>query len=113
MSGRKNGPICRKNYYTGNRILIIGAYRPEEVSVGRQGERHPLSSVVNEFQRDFGDITVNLRRAERRDFVEALLDSEPNRLGNTFRDKLLRQTQGHPLFSVELLRGLQDCKKTH
>jgi predicted ATPase len=95
-------------HLTGNRILIVGAYRPEEVSIGRDGERHPLESVINEFQRDFGDITVNLRKAKHRDFVETLLDSEPNRLGKAFRDMLFRQTQGHPLFSIELLRGMEE-----
>jgi predicted ATPase len=64
--------------------------------------------VVNEFQRDFGDITVNLGQAESRDFVEAFLDSEPNRLGVAFREMLYRQTHGHPLFTIELLRGLQE-----
>jgi DNA-binding SARP family transcriptional activator len=95
-------------HLTGNRIFIVGAYRPEEVSIGRDGERHPLEAVSNEFQRDFGDITVNLRKAESRAFVEALLDSEPNRLGKSFREMILRQTQGHPLFSIELLRGMQE-----
>jgi len=88
--------------------LIVGAYRPEEVALGRDGERHPLEPVVNEFQRDFGDITVNLGQAESRDFVEAFLDSEPNRLGGAFREMLYRQTHGHPLFTIELLRGLQE-----
>ncbi|TEU12039.1 MAG: hypothetical protein E3J21_22195, partial [Anaerolineales bacterium] len=92
----------------GSRILIVGAYRPEEVAIGRDGERHPLEPVVNEFQRDFGDITVNLGQAESRDFVEAFLDSEPNRLGLPFREMLYRQTHGHPLFTIELLRGLQE-----
>jgi predicted ATPase len=92
----------------GSRILIAGAYRPEEVAVGRDGERHPLEPVVNEFQRDFGDIAVDLDEAERRDFVEALLDSEPNRLGLPFRNMLYQQTRGHPLFTIELLRGLQE-----
>jgi DNA-binding SARP family transcriptional activator/predicted ATPase len=92
----------------GSRILIVGAYRPEEVALGRDGARHPLEAVVNEFQRDFGDITVNLGQAESRDFVEAFLDSEPNRLGVAFRDMLYRQTRGHPLFTIELLRGLQE-----
>jgi predicted ATPase len=64
--------------------------------------------VVNEFQRDFGDITVNLGQAESRDFVEAFVDSEPNHLGSTFREMLYRQTRGHPLFTIELLRGLQE-----
>jgi len=95
-------------HLAGNRILIIGAYRPEEVTVGRDGERHPLDAVVNEFQRDFGDITVSVGQAESRDFVEALLDTEPNRLGGTFREMLYRQTRGHPLFTIELLRGLQE-----
>ncbi|MFB0534285.1 MAG: AAA family ATPase, partial [Anaerolineae bacterium] len=92
----------------GSRILIVGAYRPEEVASGRDGARHPLEPVVNEFQRDFGDITVNLGQAESRDFVEAFLDSEPNRLGAAFREMLYRQTRGHPLFTIELLRGLQE-----
>lgn len=92
----------------GGRLLIIGAYRPEDVAVGQDGNRHPLEAVVNELRRDFGDIVLNLDQAEGSAFVEALLDSEPNRLSDEFRDMLARQTSGHPLFTVELLRGLQD-----
>jgi predicted ATPase len=39
--------------------------------------------------------------------VEAYLDSEPNRLGQDFRDALSERTGGHPLFTVELLRAMQ------
>lgn len=92
----------------GSRILIVGAYRPEEVALGRAGKRHPLEPVVNEFQRHFGDIAVNVDQAESRAFMEAFLDSEPNRLGLPFREMLYRQTRGHPLFTIELLRGLQE-----
>jgi DNA-binding SARP family transcriptional activator/predicted ATPase len=92
----------------GSRILIVGAYRPEEITSGRGGERHPLESVINEYQRQFGNITVNMDEAESQDFVEAFLDSEPNLLGLPFRQMLCQQTRGHPLFAVELLRGLQE-----
>ncbi len=92
----------------GHRILLVGTYRPEDVALGRDGSRHPLEGVVHEFQRDLGGITLNLDLAERRGFVEALLDSEPNRLGRPFREMLYRQTGGHALFTVELLRGLQE-----
>jgi len=92
----------------GSRVLILGAYRPEEVALGRAGERHPLDPVVNEFRRLFGDICVDLGQAEKRDFVKAFLDSEPNRLGPSFREMLYRQTDGLPLFTIELLRGLQE-----
>ncbi|HSR35376.1 MAG TPA: hypothetical protein VLY63_32805, partial [Anaerolineae bacterium] len=95
-------------HLAGSRILVVGAYRSEEVAIGREGERHPLEPVVNEFQRVFGQMTVNLGRAESREFVDALLDSEPNRLGLLFREMLYQQTHGHPLFTVELLRGMQE-----
>jgi predicted ATPase len=62
---------------TGCRILIVGAFRPEEVALGRpdltmgheQRGRHPLEPVVHEFQRDFGEITVHLGQAGSRKFV--------------------------------------------
>jgi predicted ATPase/DNA-binding SARP family transcriptional activator len=95
-------------HVAGSRILIVGAYRPEEVAAGRLGARHPLETVVNEFQCDLGDITMDLGQAEGRGFVDGLLDSEPNQLGPSFRGMLYRQTRGHPLFTIELLRSLQE-----
>jgi predicted ATPase len=90
-------------HLAGSRILIVGAYRPEEVAIGRDGERHPLEPVVSEFQRLFGDVLVDVDQAESRGFVEALLTSEPNRMGVPFRQILYRQTRGQPLFTIELL----------
>jgi predicted ATPase len=102
----------------GSRILIVGSYRPTEVSLGRppsalaggteERERHPLEPIVNEFKRTFGEIEVDLEQAEGRRFVDALLDSEPNRLGDAFRETLHQHTRGYPLFTVELLRGMQE-----
>jgi ABC-type oligopeptide transport system substrate-binding subunit/DNA-binding SARP family transcriptional activator len=91
----------------GSRILIIGAYRPVDVSLGRGGDRHPLDGVVNEFRRGYGDIEINLDNAGGRQFVDAFLDTEPHLLGTDFRESLLRRTSGHPLFTVELLREMQ------
>jgi DNA-binding SARP family transcriptional activator/tetratricopeptide (TPR) repeat protein len=112
----------------GSRLLIVGAYRPTEVALGHPAssllvgnssppltggievgrERHPLEPVVNEFKRHFGDVEVDLEQAEDRQFVDAILDSEPNRLDDAFRRMLYEQTRGHPLFTVELLRGMQE-----
>jgi len=94
-----------------NRVLIACAYRPEEVALGRSGERHPLAKPLSEFKRSFGDVWVDLssvESAEGRSFVEALLDAEPNRLSEGFRGALFRRTEGHPLFTVELLRAMQE-----
>ena len=92
----------------GCRILIVGAFRSEEVTLGRDGERHPLEPVINEFRRKFGDIILNVDKIEGRKFIESFLDSELHRLGPSFREMLYHQTQGHPLFTIELLRGLQE-----
>jgi len=95
-------------HLAGCRIMILGAYRPEELVLGRDGERHPLEPVVNELQRQFGSNSVGLDEAESRAFVEAILDSEPNALGPSFRYMICRQTRGNPLFTIELLRGMQE-----
>ncbi len=92
----------------GSRILILGAFRSEEVTLGRDGVRHPLEPVINEFRREFGDILLNVDQIEGRKFIEAFLNSEPHHLGPSFREMLYHQTQGHPLFTIELLRGLQE-----
>jgi DNA-binding SARP family transcriptional activator/predicted ATPase len=98
----------------GQRVLVLGAYRPAEVAMGRlltssgQRERHPLEPVVNEFRSLFGQVEVDLSRTDGRRFVDAYLDTQPNQLGETFRQTLYTQTGGHPLFTVELLRGMQE-----
>jgi predicted ATPase len=99
------------------RILLVGAYRPADVELGHpsigpgQVGRHPLESVVNEFQRYYGDVEIELDDAtedEARQFVDALVDSEPNRLDANFRRRLYQHTAGHPLFTSELLAAMKE-----
>lgn len=102
--------LGRRLAQAGSRILIAAAYRAEEVT-GRPGrERHPLGKALGEFKRTFGDIWLDLAEVEdreRRCFVDALLETEPNCLGEDFRRVLVEHTGGHPLFTVELLRAMQ------
>jgi predicted ATPase len=94
-----------------SRILLLGAFRPDDVALGRSGQRHPLEMVIRELTRYYGDITVDLDAIPEevsRQFVDALLDAEPNRLGPVFRSALYRQTGGQALFTVELIRSLQE-----
>jgi DNA-binding SARP family transcriptional activator/predicted ATPase len=103
------------------RILIVGIYRPSELVIGRPAisqragetggvvemERHPLESLVHEFQQRFGELLVDLGQADGRHFVDALLDAEPNELRSGFREALYQHTGGHALFTVAMLGGLQ------
>jgi DNA-binding SARP family transcriptional activator/tetratricopeptide (TPR) repeat protein len=100
------------------RILLVGAYRSPTVAMGSPTpsaserdapqERHPLEPVLHEFGRDWGNIKVDLDQADGRAFVDAFLDTEPNQLDVAFRDTLYQHTGGNPLFTIELLHGLQE-----
>jgi class 3 adenylate cyclase/predicted ATPase len=94
-----------------SRILILGTYRPEEVAVSRDQNVHPLAEMLSELKRRHGDIWLDLgelAEADGRHFVEAYLDTQPNRLGPAFREALFHRTGGHPLFTVELVRELRE-----
>jgi predicted ATPase/DNA-binding SARP family transcriptional activator len=105
----------------GHKILILGAYRPVELVLGIPSpgsepmhedfvvdrERHPLIALINEFKLTFGDIELKIPEDDPV-FVEALLENEPNHLSESFRKILYRQTKGHPLFTIELLRSMQE-----
>jgi predicted ATPase/tRNA A-37 threonylcarbamoyl transferase component Bud32 len=98
--------LCRR--VAGNRILVLGSYRPDEVALGRGDGRHPLETIVHELKRDFGDIELEVGKTEAREFVDAYIDTEPNRLDKSFRETIFKQTKGHPLFTVELLKEMQN-----
>ncbi len=90
----------------GSRILLLGAYRASEVT-----EAHPLAPVVAEFKRCRREIRLDLEQFDPlagRGFVDALLDTEANHLGEQFRERLFWHTKGHPLFTIELLHHLQE-----
>lgn len=93
----------------GSRILVIGTFRPEEVALKRGKLNHPMAQIVPEVKRHYGDVVIRLAGEdvqEARDFVDALLDTQPNKLGSEFRRRLLERTRGHPLFTTELLREM-------
>jgi DNA-binding SARP family transcriptional activator len=86
-----------------------GSPRPRSGQAG-QAQRHSLARVLSELKRTFGDVWLDLDetdRTEGRRFVDALLDAGPNRLAQGFRATLFHRTEGHPLFTVELLRAMQ------
>lgn len=97
-------------HLAGSRILVVGAYRPEGLAGEYKGKRHPLRDVLGELQRTYGEITIDLAAVDQdasKAFINGLLDAEPNRLKQSFRDTFFAQTAGHPLFSVELLHEMQ------
>jgi DNA-binding SARP family transcriptional activator len=91
-----------------SRILVIAAYRPDAMAPQPESGRHPLELVVHELQRISGDNPIDLDECEGRDFIAALLGAEPNHLEANFGDLLYGHTEGHPLFTVELLHSMEE-----
>lgn len=90
-------------------ILIIGSYRPADIA--RKDDLHPLAELLPEFARLFGDLEINLNQSDlesRRKFIDEYIDSEPNTFNADFRQSLYLQTAGQPLFTIELLRQMQE-----
>ncbi len=70
-----------------------------------------MADVVAEFKRLTGYTRLDLDQVGetmRWGFLGALLETEPNRLGTGFRKNLFEHTGGHALFTVELLRAMQE-----
>ena len=94
-----------------SRVLLLSTYRPDELALWSAGGRSSLEKVLAEVKRYSGDVTIDLAAvspAERRAFVDSYLDTEPNDLDEEFRRQLVDRTDGHPLFTVELLRTMEE-----
>ncbi|MCA9943994.1 MAG: AAA family ATPase [Anaerolineales bacterium] len=92
-------------------ILLLGTYRPEELLTANH--QHPLAKFIRSLTHDFGQIEVPLNQADGRSFIDAWLDVTPNQLNEAFRQTLFRQTKGHALFTVELVKALQERGDLH
>lgn len=90
----------------GNRILIIGAYRSEEIIRDAGEEEHPLNPVIHELTRLFGNVGIDLDQADGRAFQDDLLSNWSIQLNQETRDELYHLTNGHPLFARELISDM-------
>jgi adenylate cyclase len=92
-------------------VVLLGTYRPAEIHLVRDGDRHPLERIVHELRRYWPDLQIDLEQTlggeAGRAFVDALADAEPNRLDAAFRSFLFHRTDGHPLFTIGILRMLK------
>ncbi len=92
----------------GSRILMVAAFETVEKNKKNIEAAQMMEKMVYEFQRDYGEVNINLDQADGRDFVNSCLNSMPNDLPPDFADRLFHFTGGHALFTVELLRSLQE-----
>lgn len=91
------------------RILLVAAYRDAEVAVA--GEGRSTSTLIAEWMRLHGGGGIPLEALDAPDALRLaaeVLESTPDELLPGLRERLLRHTGGHPLFTVEAVRELRD-----
>jgi DNA-binding SARP family transcriptional activator len=91
----------------GARVLLVGAFRGEEVAPETGASPHPIAAAASELRSAGLADLIDLAETDDAAFVQAMIDSEPNALGPDFRAQLGVRTGGHALFTVELLRAMQ------
>ncbi len=91
----------------GNRIMLVAAFRSDALAARPDDGRHPLEVVVHELQRISGEEPIDLDACDGQEFVTSLLDARLYRVAADFGERLFRQTEGQPLFTVELLREME------
>lgn len=93
---------------TSEKVLLIAAFRSEELTADAEGRPHPLVETLRLMKREdlYQEIKVgNLNSKVVAEIAENMLD------GNVQREltaKLAKESQGNPLFVVESLRMLHE-----
>ncbi len=92
-------------------LLILGTYRPEDVSVTKEGEVHHLIEAMQLMSREDLFQKFELERMEE-DKMNEMLTSLLGKIDFTdeFKHQMYRETEGNPFFIVSLIRMLIEEK---
>jgi DNA-binding SARP family transcriptional activator len=81
-------------------VLVAAAYRPEELSEG-----HPLVTLQRALQRSRQLKLVGLQRLAEADTASLARHLVGRPLEAAERERIYRETEGNPLFVIEMIRG--------
>ena len=85
-------------------LLILGAYRDTDID-----ERHPLTSVLTELNRERLLQSVHLKRLSSNDISEMIKQIlEQNELPKEFCELVYDKTRGNPFFVEEVITSLKE-----
>lgn len=90
-------------------VLIVGAYRPGALVLEQTERAMLVRFALYELRRHPAAALVDLDRADGRRFIDDLLNRTPNRFDESFRSALYQLTEGHALFTVEMLHALTEA----
>jgi pimeloyl-ACP methyl ester carboxylesterase/predicted amidohydrolase len=88
-----------------SKILVVGAYRPEEVTKTYEGTVHPLLDIMQRMSRDDLFRKIELKRLSQINYFDFILSMLGVDLGDLVK-LIYEETEGNPFFAIETLRLL-------
>jgi pimeloyl-ACP methyl ester carboxylesterase len=88
-----------------SKILVVGAYRPEEITKAYEGTVHPLLDVIQRMSRDDLFQKIELERLSQIDYFDLILSILGVELGDLAK-LIYEETDGNPFFAIETVRLL-------
>jgi pimeloyl-ACP methyl ester carboxylesterase/predicted amidohydrolase len=92
-----------------SKILVVGAYRPEEVTKTYEGTAHPLLDIMQRMSRDDLFHKIELKRLSHINYFDLILSMLGVDLGDLVK-LIYEETEGNPFFAIETLRLLMQQK---
>jgi predicted ATPase len=90
-------------------LLILGTYRPEDVTVTKEGKVHHLIETMQLMSHEDLCKRIQLERLKENHILEMLNSLlGKNALTNGFISHLFKETEGNPFFILELLKMLAE-----
>jgi tetratricopeptide (TPR) repeat protein len=94
---------CRDSH-----LLIVGTYRPEELIQTVEERHHPLEETMFSMSREGLMTRMVLSPLKRGDFPDLVRSVFHSSIDEKFVEKLYEETEGNPLFTLEMLNLLVD-----
>ena len=93
---------------SGAPVMLLGTYRPEDLDGGKAGHLHPLLVIEGEMIQERCLSVVRLERLKETDITQMICSLFPNaEFSKTFFDTVYRESEGNPLFVMEMLKLLK------
>ncbi len=93
----------------GDRIMILGTYRPEDIVELSDGSPHPLETTIQNMSREALMEIIQLKRLDSKDIKKIVLSSLGKAsFDDEFFDKLYRESEGNPFFVLEIVKLLAE-----
>lgn len=91
-----------------SRVLLIGAFRPEDLAAKANEPPHPLSSAIEEMQKERIATEINLKPLQRAEIGQEIGSALRGEAEGELVRLVWQESEGNPLYALEIVRMLRD-----